>query len=131
MTQAAAARDYRVGQVWEYKTRSGEENSHVTIARIDTEKGYGNIYHIYVDHLRIKNPRTKTGFQAELPHSPVDQETLDKSVTKLVRTDAAIPDISQGYEAWREPFEQGHAGVFNISVAEIISLIEQTVERSQ
>ena len=131
MTQKAVGCDYSVGQIWAYKTRVGEEASRVTIAKIDDEEVYGCIYHIYVDRLQIRNHHLATGVQTELHHAPVNEETLDKSVTKLVGIEKALPDISEGYTVWREPFEQGDAGVFNISVAEIINVIERVANQSQ
>jgi hypothetical protein len=127
MTDITLAAEYKQGQVWKYKTRKGEEGSFLYIVRVDAEKGYGSIYHIYVDGLRIKNPHIKGGVQSVLPHSPVDRATLDASVTELVRESKDMPDISAGYVAWREPFDAGEAGVFNIPVSEIVEYIEQVV----
>ena len=131
MSQISIAADYKQGQVWKYKAREGEESSLLYIVRIDTEKGYGSIYHIYVDGLRIRNAHLKGGFQSTLPHSPVDRTTLDASVTELVRETKDMPDISAGYTAWREPFDAGKAGVFNIPVNKIIEYIEQAANSAR
>ena len=125
------AAEYKAGQVWKYKTRPGEEGSLLYIVKIDNEKGYGNIYHIYVDGLKIRNTRIKGGIQSQLPHAPVNEKTLTESVTNLVRERGNMPDISEGYEVWRKSFDTGHAGVFNIPVIEIIGLIEDTVNKAQ
>ena len=78
------AAEYKSGQVWKYKTRPGEENSLVYIVKVDRENGYGNIYHIYVDGLKIRNAKIKGGIQSQLPHAPVDEKTLNYSVTALL-----------------------------------------------
>lgn len=125
------AAEYKSGQVWKYKTRPGEESSLVYIVKIDKEKGYGNIYHIYVDGLKIRNSRINGGIQHYLPHAPVDQKSLNDSVTDLLREGGPMPDISEGYGAWREPFDSGNAGVFDIPIAKIIGFIEDIVSKAQ
>lgn len=125
----SAIADYEVGQVWGYKTRSGEEASRIYIARIDESEKLGRIFHIYVDGLRIKNKHTASGYQSALPHSPVDKSTLDASVTNLIDTIEDIPDVSEGYKVWKEAFDSGQGGVFNIPVAQIIEYIESIVNQ--
>jgi hypothetical protein len=115
------AEEYKVGQVWAYHTRKGEENSKVTIVKIDDSKDFGKIYHISVAGLNMK---TNKGIQHELQHSPVSNKTLDASVTKLIETKETLPDFTQGYNAWKEAFDAGKAGVFDVPVAEIITTIE-------
>ena len=116
---------YEVGQIWQYKTREGEETSHIYIAQIDTMNNYGNIYHIYIDGLTLKNPYSATGYQSVLPHAPVDKEALDASVIELLKSDAEMPDISEGYSYWREAFDSGQAGVFTAPIDQIIQFIEE------
>lgn len=120
---------YEEGQVWKYKTRAGEEESLLYIVKIDEVKGYGRIYHIYVDGLKIKNPHTESKIQDNLPHAPVDESTLNESVTQQFKGSKAIPDISNGYKLWKEPFDKGEAGVFNIPVKRIIEHIEQIINK--
>lgn len=50
------AAEYNVGQIWKYQTRENESSSQIYIVRIDTDKKLINIYHIYVDGVKIKNP---------------------------------------------------------------------------
>ncbi len=118
---------YAIGQVWEYKTREKEELSRLYIVHIDEDEQIGKIYHIFVDGLLIKNPHINGGFQDNLPHAPVDQTTLELSLTRLINTTKELPDISDGYAVWREAFDSGHGGVFNISISQIIDYIEQAI----
>lgn len=123
-----APKKYRVGQAWNYRTRQGEESSRIFIVRADPNEKLGVIYHIYVDGLRIRNPRTQKGFQESLPHSPVSEKTLDDSVTMLASDDAErLPDISEGYTAWKEAFDSGEGGIFTIPVNQIVQFIEDIV----
>lgn len=119
---------YKAGQVWSYQARQGEEGSHLYIVRVDPDEKLGVIYHIYVDGIRIKNPHSPSGNQDHLPHSPVTKKTLDDSVTSLVTDHAdTLPDISEGYAAWREAFDNNQGGVFTIPVKQIVQYIEDIV----
>ena len=119
--------DFQAGQVWQYETREGEESSLAYIVKIDKEEEYGKIYHIYANNLSIKNPYVDSGIQSELLHAPVDEQTLTQSLTKLVDENDSMPNISDGYSTWRESFDKGEAGVFNIPIKKIIQFIEEVV----
>lgn len=119
--------EFKVGQVWEYKTRKGEESSLLYIVKIDKDEKIGNIYHIYLDGLRIKNPHTVSGIQEYLPHVPVDETTLKESVMNVSRSTMRLPDISEGYQTWKEAFDSGKGGVFNIPVNKVVEYIEDVV----
>jgi len=121
--------DYEVGQIWAYKTRPGEEASRLYICRIDRHEKIGRIFHIFVDGLKIKNDRVESGCQQDLPHAPVDASTLDASVTALLDTVDDVPDVSEGYETWKEDFDTGEGGVFNIPVARIIEYIDSVIDQ--
>ena len=119
---------YKVGQVWNYQTREAEAGSHLFIVRADPDEKLGVIYHIYVDGIRIKNPHSPSGSQDHLPHSPVSEKTLDDSVTSLATNQASeLPDISEGYAAWRKAYDNNQGGVFTIPVKQIIQYIEDIV----
>lgn len=124
----SVATEYSVGQIWEYKSRNSEENSRVYIVQIDQHEQLGKIYHICVKDTRIKNPHIPGGVQFDLPHAPVDEETLKLSLIKLLGETNELPDISEGYKVWKEAFEAGEAGVFNIPISQIIQYIEDIVQ---
>ena len=108
---------YKEGQVWSYKTRENESNSKIYIVKIEYNKTIGKIYHIYIDNLNIKNPYQKSKIQNNLSHSPVSEKTLDDSVIKIVTAKYENNiNISDGYVAWKEAFDDGKAGVFTIPV---------------
>lgn len=119
---------YKIGQVWSYNTREGEEESRIFIVRADPDEKLGTIYHIYVDGLHIKNPHSASGSQDYLPHSPVSEKTLDNSVTSLVIENTSdLPDVSEGYKTWKEAFDKGQGGIFTIPVSQIVQYIEDIV----
>ena len=108
---------YAVGQVWSYRTRPGESQSRLYIVHITECDKVGTIYHVFLDRLSLKLP--KGGVQNVFPHAPVSDKTLDASVIELVETrQTNLPDISEGYQIWREAFDSGGARVFTIPVSE-------------
>ncbi len=120
----AEAITFDVGQVWSYRTRPGEEASRIYIARIDRDLGSKSIFHLYIDGLKLKNPLIEGGVQDHLVHVPVSKEALEASVISMTQEGVIPPDISEGYIIWREAFEQGRAGVFTISLQQIVQYIE-------
>lgn len=127
MFSVAKAADYAAGQVWSYKTRPGEENSTVLINKVETDAKLGKIFHISVNGVKVKNRHVAGGISTELPHLPVSEKTLKKSLTKLIGTQAPNPNYIEGYKTWRAAFDAGNAGVFTISVSEIIGFVEKTM----
>jgi hypothetical protein len=120
----AWAIEFKPGQIWSYQTRAGEEASKLYIARIDRGLGSRALFHLYIDGLQLKNPKFPGGEQDHLVHLPISREALEASVTELLQSDAAMPDISLGYADWLLSFEKGQAGVFTIPVAQAIQHIE-------
>jgi hypothetical protein len=125
----ADAREYAQGQVWSYHARAGEEASTLLINRIEEVAVHGKVFHISVSDVRIKSPDHPDGVTTELPHFPVSSATLDSSCVELVGRSEPNPAYLAGYESWRAAFDAGKAGVFSISVAEIVSAIESSLAR--
>lgn len=120
---------YKVGQIWAYDTRIGEEKSTLTIVGVEKHKKLGTIINIYVGGLKIKNPNADNGLSDEIQHLPFSKEAMDKSVTKLIGTTKKLPDYKNGYNEWRTAFDNGKAGVFSITVQESIDVMERTLTR--
>ncbi|RHW16788.1 hypothetical protein D1610_13755 [Sphingomonas gilva] len=106
---------YAAGQVWEYRTRAGEEGSLLKIQQVE-QAPRGTVYHISLIGLSFGRGMPHGG---ELGHMPVSRETLDASVTRLSDSKAEFPDPASGIAAWRE----AEGGVFTIPVAEIVENI--------
>ena len=123
----AAKSNYRAGQVWEYRTRPGDEGSLVRIQKVETSRGpskIGPIYHVSVIGVNFRDlPIILEGI---LPHMPVSRETLDKSVTKLSKSKAQFPDVEAGISEWRA----NSGGVFTVSLAEAVGFVETAVRNS-
>ena len=122
------AKEFSVGQIWEYKTRATELGSKVTILKIDFLNDQ-EIIHIYVGGLKLKNPQSSTGYGEDISHMPISPDALKESVTELVNQTESLPNFEEGYEIWREAFDSGKAGIFTISVKECVEFMEQTINQ--
>jgi hypothetical protein len=94
------AADYAVGQVWSYKTRPGEEESVLTVLKVDSDRKWGQIIHIRLDGLRVK--RADGSIVEYIGHMPFAKSAVDQSVMKLLRTESRVPDFSRGIDAWKQ-----------------------------
>jgi hypothetical protein len=116
---------FRVGDVWEYKTRSGEENSRLTVVKIDRSPELGIIVHIAVDNLTWRDCQNKP-FSQTVPHMPFARKALEASLSRQAGEAKALPDYRGGYDDWKTAFSEKKAGVYIIAVRDAISVAEQT-----
>ena len=128
---SAATADFSAGQVWAYRTRPGEEMSRLLIDKVEDDPRLGRIYHISVTGIHIGRPDAATRFLGELPHLPVSEKTLTLSCTTLVGESGPNPNYLDGYQAWRKAFEAGRAGVYTISIAEIVDTVDHPLQGQQ
>ncbi|WP_415773728.1 hypothetical protein [Pseudomonas sp. LB3P38] len=119
MAAFSASKELKVGDIWAYKNRPGEDGSTLTILKIENYPKLGKVVHIRVDGFRMINPVTGNEFN-DMPHLPFQAKTLERSITHRVGETAEIPDFKQGYAAWRVAFDEEKAGVFKISVSKTL-----------
>jgi hypothetical protein len=124
----ASAQEFAVGQVWNYKTRSVEPGSTLTIVRIDRFQT-ATIIHISLADVRVKSPLAPNGISSEASHVPIAESALRDSVTTLAGTTDRLPNYQEGYKIWREAFDAGKAGYFTISVSECVDVFEKTLNQ--
>jgi hypothetical protein len=119
---------FRAGDVWEYQTRQGEEHSRITILRVDDSPELGTIVHVGVDKIRFAN--CHGGPEPDsVPHMPFARKALDGSIAKKVASGQPMPDYEEGYRDWREAYEQKHAGIYVVGVANAVSVAEKTFQK--
>jgi hypothetical protein len=116
---------FHPGQVWQYKTRRGEESSVVTILKIESLPKIGTIIHIRVDKVRLRNciggPEPD-----KFEHMPFTREAIELSVTKLLKETSEIPDYKDGYDEWRNAC----GGVYTVSVARAVEVAAATFSKN-
>jgi len=116
---------FRVGDVWEYKTRPGEEHSRLTIVKIDNSAELGLIVHVAVDSLTWKDCQNNP-LPESVPHMPFARKALDMSLTNRVATTQSLPDYHNGYEEWKAAYSKKRAGIYLIAVRDAVSVAEKT-----
>ncbi|UPG86465.1 hypothetical protein L2Y94_03640 [Luteibacter aegosomatis] len=122
--------DYAPGQSWTYRTRPGEEDSRLMIRKIDVEPEDGEVFHVSLPGVKLRNHRVPGGIQPAMHHAAVSRSTLDKSVLDAAGTADADESWRDGYAVWRQAYDNGDAGVFDLEVKDILGYIEMVVAAS-
>jgi len=124
MPERASSPRYRVGQVWRYQTRPGEEASRAIVGRIETIAGLGTVVHVKLTGLQLKGPQ---GVATVVFHAPVAEAQLSASVTELTDERGDLEGFAEGYAMWRSAYRTGEAGIFTIPLSEIVASMEQAL----
>lgn len=122
--------DYAVGQAWTYRTRPGEEGARVAIRRIDDEPEDGEVFHISILGVKLRNHRVPGGLQFAMNHAAVSRATLDASLLDVDSDADSDESWRDGYAVWRQAYDNGDAGIFEIPVRDILGYIEMVVASS-
>ena len=122
---------FKVGQVWKYNTRIGEENSTITILKVEKYEKDGIVIHIYVSGLKVKNPHKPTGQSDVIGHLPLSKDAVLKSITTLVSENNKLPDYKEGYNNWKEAFDNNKGGVFSITVQDAVKYVEEAMSNAK
>jgi hypothetical protein len=122
--------DYAEGQVWTYDHRPGEDGSRVVIRKMGVEPEDGEVFHVSILGVRLRNHRIPGGAQPAMHHAAVLRTTLDKSLRELTTASDEDTAWESGYAVWRQAYDNGDAGVFELSAAEILGYIEMVVAAS-
>jgi hypothetical protein len=114
---------YKPGQVWSYKTRPGEEDSTITILRVESTPKMGTIVHVRIDKFKLENCKGNKG-DSTMDHAPFTKAAIDKSVVKLLRTEKDIPDFDEGYKDWLSHC----GGLYQMTVAGALTATNKTMK---
>lgn len=118
-----------VGQMWSYKARPQEEMSYFIIVKIDHDAKLGAIVHIAMRGLKMKNPRSPDGISDTVNHMPFTEEAVHRSALRLLKERVELPTYEKGYRMWREAFDADRAGVYTVSLAEAVKIMESTLNQ--
>jgi len=117
--------DIEKGQVWEYQTRPGEEDSCLVIVDCEQIETGSLFVHIMIEGLKVKDNQTGEIKDWSISHTPIDGEMLIKSLKRIVSYRKI--EVNEGLLYWREEFKKGVAGVWSIDLAEVITLTENSI----
>jgi hypothetical protein len=118
---------YEPGQIWRYKTREGDEDSTLTVLKVETYPTIGTVVHVCVERVRLDNAPGPEDNISRIAHLPFGEGALDTSVTELIGTADPLPAFEEGYREWRHSFEVEEAGVFVIPVRQAVEFIDQAL----
>ncbi len=116
---------YRVGDVWQYESRHGEEASRFIVVKTESASNVGVIIHISVDNLNWTNC-SGAAFSQQIPHLPFAQNAIERSSIRKIASGHELPNYKEGYTLWRRAFFEKHAGVYTIPIKEAVTIGEQT-----
>src|SRR5262245_42471857 len=120
---------FQSGQVWQYKTRPGDEASRIVILQVDPHLQFGAIVHIQVTDVMITNSMFPNGAAKTMSHLPCSEQALENSVTVLENEGAVPSGWEEGYSRWKSAFEADQTGVFTIAVADTVDSIAQVLAK--
>jgi hypothetical protein len=122
---------FAAGQVWSYHTRPGEEDSRLTVVKVEPNERLGTLVHVRLDGVAQKNPHAPDGVSRVVHHMPFAEAAIERSVVELLDSGPTPTSWEEGYRLWREAFDKGKAGVFTITVAESVSFCEEALARAR
>jgi hypothetical protein len=93
--------------------------------RVDQHPQGGEIFHVSITGVRLKNPAAASGETTALPHVPVIRQTFERSRAEFVKLQAPDPAYLAGHAQWKRDCEAGNAGSFAVSVAEVLTFVER------
>ena len=118
-------RALKVGQEWEFVGRPSDPHPTIVIVRMETLPKLGDVIHVSIRGVRIKNPQASGGYSEELAHMPFARVALEHSLTRLAHDSVALPAFEEGYEQWK----QARGGAFTISLREALDFVEGTLRQ--
>ena len=121
--------EFKVGQVWNYRTRPTEANSTLTICKVEMAGKLGKVIHISLADVKVKSHKNIDGFSTNISHLPFTESAVKQSVTQLVKEGVALPDYLEGYDLWRNSVESGEGGVWSIPVADVVAATESLLNK--
>jgi hypothetical protein len=116
---------YGPGGEYSFTGRTADPQPRFLVLHVDSHPSLGNIVHVAISGIALKNPRATRGVADHVQHLPVAEASLDASGAKLIRSGCPLPDFQDAYMTWRKPFDQGKAGIWTKPLAECLEGMEQ------
>jgi hypothetical protein len=121
---------FKVGQIWKYHNREGEDSSTCTILKIETyDVTKDTIIHIRIDGVKIYSPDSPDGYSHAVGHLPCDAKAVSKSVTEMIGVKEPLPDFAEGYALWKKAWDEGKGGYFTIELKEVVESFDRGMKR--
>jgi len=102
---------YLSGQKWHYKALKGQEYTSILILKVEM------IEAVEIVHLTVVGD--DDSFDAPI-HMPFSIAAVEKSTLSLQSENNRLPEFQEGYEYWRKHYLDGKAGIYDITVADVL-----------
>ncbi|HEV8692626.1 MAG TPA: hypothetical protein VGQ93_00340 [Lysobacter sp.] len=122
---SAPSLEFAAGQLWRCVGRTTDEQPTVLINRVDVHPLGGEIFHVTLGDIHLRNPRLLSGLTTSLPHVPVIRQTLELSGAQFVGLQDPDLVYLEGYAQWKREFDAGNAGSFGVSIAKVLDFVER------
>ena len=109
--------EYQPGQVWEYKTAPGAEQSTVLILKVDPAGKAGSLIHVRIENLPLPSCG-RLHLTTVIEHLAVTEKMLRKSTTDLLSENVALPDSY--LDAYREWTTKHRPSIVKRPLAEVV-----------
>lgn len=119
----AGGRDLRVGQEWRFRARTQDPDPRLVIDKLETLPKAGDVVHVTIRGVRIRNPHASNGYSDTIGHMPFSRAAIESSITTLLQDSVALPDFEDGYQEW----QKAQGGVFTVSVVEGLEFMEKAL----
>jgi hypothetical protein len=121
---------YRPGQVWTYKD-APRPDSRAIVGKVENIAGAGWVVSVCLTNVYLPNWQTHEPELNAISHAPMTAEAMDNSVIAQSGTGEPIEAFAEGYGEWRSFFDKHEAGVFSITVAEVVKFIGEAVVKGR
>jgi hypothetical protein len=110
------------GQLWRYDTRDVEQDSTITILKVD-DLEEETIIHIRIDRVRLN------GGLGYLSHIAFSADALMNSLTFFVNHLEALPDFEEDYKQWKKEFDDGTINYWTVPVKEVLTGVTERMNK--
>jgi len=118
--------NFKVGQIWKYNNRQGEDSSTLTVLKIekchktfDSISSSDTVIHIRIDKIKLKNSKGEYSYSIE--HLPCSEKALSKSVATVVGENSSLPDFSNEYDRWKKLYDKGKNLYWGLTIKEAVA----------
>ena len=121
---------YQPGQVWSYKD-APRPDSRAIVGKVENIAGTGWVVSVCVTNVYLPNWQTREPELNAISHAPMTAEAMDSSVVAQTGTGEPIDGFAESYSEWRALFGKNEAGVFIITVADVVKFIGEAIAKGQ
>jgi hypothetical protein len=110
----------KVGDKYSFKIDGIHPDPFFIVCNTEVLKGI-DVVNIYIDGLNFQNPNSPTNVIRTISHAPAEKRLLEESDITLLECNVPLPNYNEGYNVWKEAYDNGNAGYFKSSPSTIVN----------